>query len=173
MLRPGDTVGNGQLSSGKFPDTHPVGAIDNHNLGVFTVTKVAMENTYAVTPAHLVSRTPQTAYPGWQRCRGPSAPLTCLAWPAAWQSLCTGHFDASLKPSALTFTGPGPPERKIADSWARPPEKRASLYRQRGQVVNTNRRGSVSSPFKRAVTVRRGGGFDPSEVSRFPSLHAI
>ena len=101
-----------QLLSGKVPDTHSIGAIHNHNLGVFTVTKVAMENTDAIPPAHRVPRTPQAGYPGLQRCRGPSAPLTCLAWPAAWQSLCTGHLDASLKPSALTFTESGPPERK-------------------------------------------------------------
>jgi hypothetical protein len=93
-----------KLSSGKFPDTHPVGAIDNHNLGVFTVTEIAMENTDAVTPTHLVPRTPQTAYSGLQRRRGPRAPLTCLTRPAAWQSLCTGHLDASLEPSAPTFT---------------------------------------------------------------------
>ena len=92
------------MSSAKLPDTHPVSAIDNHNLGVFTVTKIAMENADAVSPAHLVPRTPQAAYPGLQRCRGPSAPLTCLARPAAWQSLCTGHVDASLENSvALAF----------------------------------------------------------------------
>jgi len=115
-------VSSRQLSSGKVPDTHPVGAIYNHNLGVFTVTKIAMENTDAVSPTHLVPRTPKATYPGLQRCRGPSAPLTCLAWPAAWQSLCTGHLNASLKPNALTYTEPGPPERKIADTSARPPE---------------------------------------------------
>jgi hypothetical protein len=106
--------------SGKVRDTHPVGAIYNHNLGVFTVTKIAVENTDAVSPAHPVPRTPKAAYPGLQWCRGPSAPLTCLARPAAWQSLCTGHLDASLKPSALTFTEPGLPERKIAKTSTRP-----------------------------------------------------
>ena len=90
-------AGSRQLSSGKVPDTHSVGAICNHNLGVFIVTKITMENTGAVSPAHPVPRTPKGAYPGLQRCRGPSAPLTCLARPAAWQSLCTGHVDASLK----------------------------------------------------------------------------
>jgi hypothetical protein len=100
-------------SSGKVPDTHPVGAIYDHDLGVFAVTEIAMENTDAVSPAHLIPRTPKAAYPGLQRCRGPSAPLTCLAGPAAWQSLCTGHLDASLKPSALTFTEPEPPDRKV------------------------------------------------------------
>jgi hypothetical protein len=106
-------AGRRQLSSGKVPDTHPVGAIYDHNLGVFTVTKIAMENTDAVSPAHLVPRTPKAAYPGLQRRRGPSAPLTRLAWAAAWQSLCTGHLDASPKPSALTFTEPEPPDRKV------------------------------------------------------------
>jgi len=101
------------VSSGKVPDAHPVGAIHDHNLGVFAVTKIAMENADAVSPAHLIPRTPKAAYPGLQRCRRPSAPLTCLTWPAAWQSLCTGHLDASLKPSALTFTQPGPPGREV------------------------------------------------------------
>ena len=94
-------AGRRQLSSGKVPDTHSVGAICNHNLGVFIVTKIAMENTGAVSPAHPVPRTPKAAYPGLQRCRGPSVPLTCLARPAAGQSLCTGHVDASLKSPAL------------------------------------------------------------------------
>jgi len=126
-----------QSFSGKVPDTHPVGAIYNHNLGVFTIPKIAMENTDAVSPAHPVPGTPKVAYPGLQRCRGPSSPLTCLAWPAAWQSLCTGHLDASLKPSALTFTEPGPPEQEAAEPSARP------LLRQKGRVVNADRRGSV------------------------------
>jgi hypothetical protein len=104
-----------QSLSGKVPDTHPVGAIYNHNLDVFTIPKIAMENTDAISPAHPVPGTPKVAYPGLQRCRGPSSPLTCLAWPAAWQSLCTGHLDASLKSSALTFTEPGPPEQKAAE----------------------------------------------------------
>jgi hypothetical protein len=34
----------------------------------------------------------------------PRVPLTCLAPLAAWQSLCTGHVDASLENSvALAF----------------------------------------------------------------------
>jgi hypothetical protein len=79
-------------SSGKVPDAYSVGAIYNHNLGVFTIAKIAMENTDAVSPAHPVPRAPKAAYLGLQRRRGPSAPLTGLAWPAAWQSLCTGHL---------------------------------------------------------------------------------
>jgi hypothetical protein len=94
-------AGTRQLSSGKVPDRHSVGAICNHNLGVFIVTKIAMENTGAVSPAHPIPRTPKAAYPGLQRCREPSVPLTCLARLAAWQSLCTGHVDASLKSPAL------------------------------------------------------------------------
>jgi hypothetical protein len=152
------SVGSRQLSSGKVSDTHPVGAIYNHNLGVFTVTKIAMENTDAVSPAHLIPRTPKATYPGLQRCRGPSAPLTCLAWPTAWQSLCTGDLGASLKLSALTFTEPGPPEQEAAEPSARP------LLRQRGRVVNTDRRGSVfpiqvsgSGPAGERDPTRRGG----------------
>ena len=88
--------------SGKVPDTHSVGSICDQNLGVFVVTKIAMENTDAVPPAHPVPRMPKAAYPGLQRCRAPRVPLTCLARLAAWQSLCTGHVDASLeKPVAL------------------------------------------------------------------------
>ena len=72
---------------------------------MFTIAKIAMEDTDAVSPAHPVPRAPESAYPGLQRCRGPSVPLTCLAPLAAWQSLCTGHVDASLENSvALAFT---------------------------------------------------------------------
>jgi hypothetical protein len=148
--------------SGKVPDTHPVGAIHNHNLGVFTVTKIAMENTDAVSPAHPVPRTPKLAYPGLQRCRGPSAPLTCLAWPAAWQSLCTGHLDASLKPSALTFTEPGPPEQKTAA-----PSARLRL-RQRGRVVNTDRRGSVFPDSSERFRSGRREGPERAEAGNVP-----
>ena len=91
--------------SGKVPDTHPVDSICDHDFGVFTVTNIATENTDAVLPAHPLPRTPKTANQGLQRCRGPSVPLTCLAPLAAWQSLCTGHVDASLENSvALAFT---------------------------------------------------------------------
>jgi hypothetical protein len=42
--------------SGKLLETHSVGSIFDHNLGVFTVAKVAMENTSAAPPAHPVPR---------------------------------------------------------------------------------------------------------------------
>jgi hypothetical protein len=64
---------------------------------VFTVTNIATENTDAVPPAHAVPRMPKAANRGLQRCRGPRAPLTCLAPLTAWQSLCTGHVNASLE----------------------------------------------------------------------------
>ena len=79
---------------------HSVGAIGNHNLGVFIVTEIAIENTGAVPPAHPLPRTPKPAYPGLQRCRAPGVPLTCLARLAAWQSLCAGHVAALLKTAA-------------------------------------------------------------------------
>src|SRR5258705_11929058 len=75
--------------SGKLPDTHSVGSICDHDLGVFTVTKIATENTDAVPPAHPVPGTPKAANQGLRRCRAPSVSLTCLAWLAAGQSLCT------------------------------------------------------------------------------------
>ena len=76
---------------------HSVGAIGNHNLCVFIVTEIAMENTGAVPPAHPLPRTPKPAYPGLQRCRAPIVPLTCLARLAAWQSLCTGHVKNPIR----------------------------------------------------------------------------
>jgi hypothetical protein len=84
-------------SSRKVRDTHSVGAISDHNLGVFTVTEIAMENTGAVPPVHPLPRTPKAEYPGLQRCRTPSVPLTCLAQLAAWQSLCTGHVENPIR----------------------------------------------------------------------------
>ena len=92
--------------SGKIPDTHSVSAICNHNLGMVTITKVTMENADAVPPAHPVPRTPKAVYPGLQRRGGSSVPLTFLARLTAWQSLCTGHVDASLEEPcrALAFT---------------------------------------------------------------------
>ena len=130
--------------SGKVPDTHSVGAICDHNLGVFTVTEIAMENTGAVPPAHPLPRTPKAANQGLQRCRGPSVPLTCLAPLAAWQSLCTGHVDASLENSvALAFTDGN---RPTGSRHFRQPcvGALASLARQGDQLVNRDRRGSVS-----------------------------
>jgi hypothetical protein len=54
---------------------HSVGAICDHNLGVFTVTDVAMENADAVSPAHPVPRTPKAANPGLRTRGGSSVPL--------------------------------------------------------------------------------------------------
>jgi hypothetical protein len=82
--------------SGKVLETHSVGSIFDYNLGVFTITKIAMENTHAAPPAHPIPRT-KAGYLGLQRCRAPSAPLTCLARRAAWQSLCTGHVGPQWK----------------------------------------------------------------------------
>jgi hypothetical protein len=96
--------------SGKVPETHSVGSICDHDFGVFTVTNIATENTDAVPPAHPVPRMPTAADQGFRRCRGPRVPLTRLAPLAAWQSLCTGHVDASLENSvALAFTDGGRP----------------------------------------------------------------
>jgi hypothetical protein len=83
--------------SGKISDTHSVGSICDHDLGVFTVTNIATENTDAVPPAHPVPRTPMAANQGLQRCHAPSVPLTRLAPLAAWQSLCTRHIDPHWK----------------------------------------------------------------------------
>ena len=96
--------------SGKVPDTHSVGSICDHDFGVFTVTNIAPENPDAVPPAHAVPRMPKAANQGLQSCRGPGVPLTCLARLTAWQSLCTGHVDASLENSvALAFADGKPP----------------------------------------------------------------
>ena len=93
-------------ASGKLPDTHSVGSFCDNDLGVFIVTKIAMENTNAVPPAHPVPRTPKAACPGLHRGRAPRVPLTRLSRLTAWQSLCTGHVDASLEDPcrALAFT---------------------------------------------------------------------
>src|SRR4029077_20014717 len=81
----------------------------DHDLGEYTVTNIATENTDAVPPAHPVPRTPNAVNQGLHICRAPSVPLTCLTPLAAWQALCTGHVDASLENSvALVFTGDRP-----------------------------------------------------------------
>ena len=41
-------------ASGKLPDTPSVGSFCDNDLGVLIVTKIAMENTNAVPPAHPV-----------------------------------------------------------------------------------------------------------------------
>src|SRR5277367_1392681 len=90
--------------SGKVLDTHSVGSICDRDFGVFTVTNIATENTDTVPPAHAVPRMPKVANQGLRRCSGPRVALTCLAPLTAWQSLCTGHVDASLENTvALTF----------------------------------------------------------------------
>jgi hypothetical protein len=82
---------------GKVRETHSVGSICDHDFGVFTVTNIATENTYAVPPVHVLPRMPKAANHGLRRCRGPRVPLACLAPLTAWQSLSTGHVDPSLK----------------------------------------------------------------------------
>src|SRR5438046_10429945 len=114
-------------TSGKVPDTHSVGSICDHNLGVFVVSKIAMENTDAVPPAHPVPRMPKAAYPGLQRCRAPRVPLTCLARLAAWQSLCTGHVDASLETPSPWPSPTRTASAETADISARPRERLACL----------------------------------------------
>ncbi len=136
---------SGPASSGKVPDTHSVGPICDHDFSVFTVTNIATENTDAVPPAHPVPRMPQTANQGLQRCRGPRVPLTCLAPLAAWQSLCTGHVDASqgkFCPNGLHRGGS--PERRepilppalrrsacLPSATARPTRKQAHAFHPR------------------------------------------
>jgi|SRR5882724_2439738 len=114
----------GQVSP-KVPDTHSVGSICDHDFGVFTVANITTENTDAVPPAHPVPRMPKAANRGLQRCCGPRVPLTCLAPLAAWQTLCTGHVDASLENSvALAFTD-GTARASVADTSVSPASERS------------------------------------------------
>ena len=129
--------------SGKVPDTHSVGSIGDQDLDVFTITNIPMKNTDAVTPAHSIPRTPKAAYPGLQRCRASSVPLTGLARLAAWQSLCTGHIDASLGKGCSAHHRLGP--RAEDSGYAASLRQRARVpARRRGRLANTGRRGSVS-----------------------------
>ena len=68
----------------KVPDTHSIGSITDHDLGVFPVTKLAIKNTNALTPVNLIPATPNAADLRFQRCRAPRMPLTFLARLAAW-----------------------------------------------------------------------------------------
>jgi len=130
--------------SGKVSDTHSVGSICDHDLGVFTVTKLATENTDAVLPVYPVPRTPKAGNQGWQGCRAPSVPLTCFAGFAAWQSLCTGHVVASLE---IRRPWPSPTwaaRSAVADTSASRASERSPPSATARQLVNTYRRGSVS-----------------------------
>jgi hypothetical protein len=115
--------------SGKVRETHPVGSICDHDFGVFTVTNIATENTDAVPPVHAVPRMPKAANQRLQRCRGPRVPLTCLTPLTAWQSLCTGHVDASLENLSHWSSLTGTARAAIADTSVSPASERSPLWR--------------------------------------------
>jgi hypothetical protein len=141
----GEFCGYLPQASGKLPDTHPVGSFCDNNLGVFMVTKIAMENTDAVPPAYPVPRTPKAACPGLHRGRAPRVPLTRLARLTTGQSLCTGHVDASLE--KLVALWPSPIRTAGAEGsryFAKLASQRsAPSPAKRRQLINTGRRGSV------------------------------
>jgi hypothetical protein len=111
-------------SSGKVLDTHSVGSIFDYDLGVFTITKIALENTNSAPPAHPLPWT-KTGYGGWQRCRAPSAPLTRLARLTAGQSLCTGHVSPQWKSKRVntTDTEAVQPTRQDEANRVKPPSR--------------------------------------------------
>ena len=115
--------------SGKVRETHSVGSICDHDFGVFTVTNIATENTDAVAPAHAVPRMPKATNQGLRRCRGPRVPLTCLAPLTAWQSLSTGHVDASLKILSHWPSLTGTARAAIADASVSPASERSPPWR--------------------------------------------
>jgi hypothetical protein len=115
--------------SGKVLDTHSVGSICDHDFGVFTVTNIATENTGAVPPAHAVPSMPKAANHGLRRCRGPRVPLTCLAPLTAWQSLCTGHVDASLEDFVALVFADGDRPSGNSDTSVSPASERLPLWR--------------------------------------------
>ena len=115
--------------SGKVRETHSVGSICDHDFGVFTVTNIATENTDAVPPVHAVPRMPKAANQRLQRCRGPRVPLTCLAPLTAWQSLCTGHVDASLENLSHWSSLTGTARAAVADTSVSPASERSPLWR--------------------------------------------
>jgi hypothetical protein len=86
-VKPSASKGN----SGKVPETHSLGLVGDHNLGVF-ITEIALKIANAVRPTHFISRVPNAAYVDWCRRHPSGAPLTCLARIARRQSLSTGHL---------------------------------------------------------------------------------
>jgi hypothetical protein len=51
-------------ASGKLLKAHSIGSIFDHDLSVFAVSEIALENTSAAPPAHLVSSVKAGCY-GW------------------------------------------------------------------------------------------------------------
>jgi hypothetical protein len=48
-------------NSSKVRKTHSVGSVGDHNLGVFTITEIALKIANAVPPTHFISGVPNTA----------------------------------------------------------------------------------------------------------------
>jgi hypothetical protein len=133
-----------------------------------------MENTDAVPPAHPVPRMPKAAYPGLQRCRTPRVPLTCLARLAAWQSLCTGHVDASLEKPVALWPSPIGTARAEGNRYFRQPCTRtlASLReaarptRKHGPTRKRLTLDCMRGPARRAMAVDV-----PTHAAMFGNLH--
>ena len=51
--------------SSKVRKTHSVGSVRDLNLGVFTVTEIALKITNAVPPTHFISGAPNAGYVDW------------------------------------------------------------------------------------------------------------
>jgi hypothetical protein len=49
-----------EIGLGKVPETHSVGSVGDHNLGVFAITKIALKITDTVPPTHFLSGAPNT-----------------------------------------------------------------------------------------------------------------
>jgi hypothetical protein len=56
------TIPSASSDSGNAPKTHSVGSVGDHNLGMFTITEIALKITNSVPPTHFISEVPDTAY---------------------------------------------------------------------------------------------------------------
>jgi hypothetical protein len=61
MPVPTDAKPTVSKDSGKVPKADSVGSVGDHNLGVFTITDIALKNANAILPTHFISGAPNTA----------------------------------------------------------------------------------------------------------------
>jgi len=71
-------------SSEKLCGTQSVSPIADLDLGMFAVAEIAIEDTNAVSPMHLVPNVPNAEGEGTRRCRAPTTALAGFARLTRW-----------------------------------------------------------------------------------------
>ena len=90
--------------SSEFAEPHPINALGECDLGMFTVADITAEGAVTPVPAHRITGFPNRRNPRWALTGAARIPLACFTRLAAWQSRSSRQLFCSRGPHLCEAT---------------------------------------------------------------------